>query len=119
MSCKRTQWTPYNSSKAIAAATSLTLSASFVRDPQYSGSLVRGSFRFRVEGSRLQEINENEHERTQVWKSSSVIEGFEGEVWTRRHIMDLGVRLTTLIHAVAVKLISPVVFSLHPTFVFV
>ncbi|KIL54463.1 hypothetical protein M378DRAFT_174237 [Amanita muscaria Koide BX008] len=48
-----------------------------------------------------------------------VVGGFEGEVWTRRHIMDLGVRLTTLIHAVAVKLISPVVFSLHTTFVFV
>ncbi|KIL57719.1 hypothetical protein M378DRAFT_171382, partial [Amanita muscaria Koide BX008] len=32
-----------------------------------------------------------------------VFGGFGGEVWTRRHIMDLGVRLTTLIHAVAVK----------------
>ncbi|KIL57751.1 hypothetical protein M378DRAFT_171448 [Amanita muscaria Koide BX008] len=47
-----------------------------------------------------------------------VVGGFEGEVWTRRHIIDLGVRLTTLIH-VAVKLTSPVGFSLHPTFVFV
>ncbi|KIL55167.1 hypothetical protein M378DRAFT_173822, partial [Amanita muscaria Koide BX008] len=58
----------------------------------------RESCRFRVEGSRLPEINENEHARTPVWKASGVIGGFEGEVWTRHHIMDLGVRLTTLIH---------------------